>query len=281
MDSTVFFAVIFAAVLHAAWNAVVKTAADKTLSMTALVIGHAPLALLTMPFVPLPGVESWPFIVLSILLHCGYQLFLTRAYHAGDMSQVYPIARGTAPIIVTLVSVLVLGERLSAMQLLAVALIGAGIMSLVLVRGHDGARNGGAAKLALITSLFIAGYTLTDGLGGRAAGTALGFYAVATFLNSVVFGSIMAVAKPGLLGRVWPEARLTLLVGGSASVFAYGIAMWGFTQAPIALVAALRETSIIAALLISVVFMKERLDRTKLVATFVTLAGAILLRVAG
>ena len=128
--------------------------------------------------------------------------------------------------------------------------------------------------------MFIAGYTLTDGYGGRTAGTALGFYAYATLLNSIVFGGVMAAFKPGLLRRIWPEARRTMLLGGSASVVAYAIAMWGFTQAPIALVAALRETSIIAALLISVVVMKERLDLTKLVATFVTLAGAVVLRVA-
>ena len=196
------------------------------------------------------------------------------------MSQVYPIARGTAPIIVTLVSIVVIGEILTPMQLTAVALIAAGIMSLLVVRGSDGLRNGKAAGLALTTSVFIAGYTLIDGLGARVAGTALGFYAYATILNAVVFATIMAVAKPGLLTRVWPEARLTALIGGGASFVAYAIAVWGFTRAPIALVAALRETSIIIALLISVVVMKERLNLTKLVSTFVTMAGAILLRVA-
>ena len=279
MPSTVFFAVLFAAVLHASWNAVIKNSADKYLSMTAVVVGHAPLALLALPFVTPPDIATWPYIALSIALHTGYQLFLLWAYRIGDMSQVYPIARGTAPIIVTLVSVLLLGEHLTPWQMLAVALIGLGIMSLMLVRNHDGLRNSSAAGLALITSLFIAGYTLTDGYGGRAS-TALGFYAYATLLNSIVFACIMAAIKPGLVSRIWPEARATMLMGGSASVLAYAIAMWGFTQAPIALVAALRETSIIAALLISTVVMKERLDLIKLVATFVTLAGAVVLRVA-
>ena len=279
MPSTVFFAVLFAAILHASWNAVIKNSADKYLSMTAVVVGHAPLAILALPFVTAPVAASWPYIALSIALHTGYQLFLLWAYRIGDMSQVYPIARGTAPIIVTLVSVLLLGEHLTPWQMLAVALIGLGIMSLMLVRNHDGLRNAGAAGLALITSLFIAGYTLTDGYGGRAS-TALGFYAYATLLNSCVFAGVMAAVKPGLLRRIWPEARTTMLIGGSASVIAYAIAMWGFTQAPIALVAALRETSIIAALLISTVVMKERLDLAKVVATFVTLAGAVMLRVA-
>ncbi len=280
MDAAVFFAVLFAAVLHASWNAIVKNASDKYLSMTAVVLGHAPLAVLMIPFVPTPSLASVPYIAVSTLLHAGYQVFLLWGYRAGDMSQVYPIARGTAPIIVTLVSIFVLGEHLTPMQITAVALIGLGIMSLLAVRGHDGLRNAKAGGLALMTSVFIAGYTLTDGLGGRVAQTGVGFYAYATIVNAAVFAAIMAITRPGLLGRIVPEAGKTLLIGGSASFIAYAIAMWGFTRAPIPLVAALRETSIIVALLISVVVMKERLDLAKLVSTFVTAAGAIVLRLA-
>ena len=280
MDATVFFAVLFAAVLHASWNAIVKNANDKYLSMTAVVLGHVPLALLALPFVPRPEAGSIPYILLSAALHAGYQLFLLWAYRVGDMSQVYPIARGTAPIIVTLVSVFVIGEHLTPLQLTAVALIGAGIMSLLGVRGSDGLRNSKAASLAVITSIFVAGYTLTDGLVARAANTGVGFYAYATILNAIVFAGIMIFAQPGILGRVWPEARTTAFIGGGASFVAYAIAVWAFTRAPIALVAALRETSIVVALLISVVVMKERLNLVKLVSTFVTTAGAVLLRVA-
>lgn len=280
MDAVVFAAVILAALLHASWNAVVKTASDKYLSMTAVVLGHAPLAALLVLVAPLPSADSIPYMIVSTVMHQGYQLFLLWSYRAGDMSQVYPIARGTAPMVVTAVSVFVLGERLSGEQLAAVGLIGAGIMSLLLVRGHDGLRNPKAARLALTTSAFIAGYTLTDGLGARVSGSAVGFYAWETLFNAATFAIIMAVRKPGLVSRVWPEARMTMLIGGGASFIAYAIAVWAMTRAPIALVAALRETSIILALLLSVVVMKERLDLSKLVATFLTTAGAILLRVA-
>lgn len=280
MDATVFFAVLFAAVLHASWNAIVKNASDKYLSMTAVVLGHAPLAALMIPFVPAPSIESVPYMVASTLMHTGYQVFLLWGYRAGDMSQVYPIARGTAPIIVTLISIFALGEHLTAMQLTAVALIGLGIMSLLAVRGHDGLRNAKAGVLALITSVFIAGYTMTDGMGARVAQTGVGFYSYATIVNAAVFAAIMAIAKPGLLGRIMPEAGKSLLIGGAASFIAYAIAVWGFTRAPIALVAALRETSIIVALLISVFVMKERLDLAKLVSTFITAAGAVVLRLA-
>jgi drug/metabolite transporter (DMT)-like permease len=281
MNGTVFFGVILAAVLHASWNAIVKSSDDKFLSMSAVVLGHAPFALLAFAWVwAMPALAAWPFVIGSALLHVGYQFFLLWAYRIGDLSHVYPIARGSAPIVVTVISVLVLGERLSPLQLLAVALIGAGIMSLLIVRDGDGLRNGKAAILALATSAFIAGYTLVDGIGAREAGTPIGFYAWSTILNALLFAVIMMIAKPGLLRRVWPEARKTMAVGGGASFIAYAIAVWGFTQAPIALVAALRETSIIFALLIGVLVMKERLNLAKLLSTFITASGAVLLRLA-
>ena len=184
MDITVFVAVLSAAVLHATWNAIVKGSADKFLSMTAVVLGHVPLALLALAWVDHPDLSSWPYIVASAILHAGYQLFLLWSYRVGDLSQVYPIARGTAPILVTLVSIFVLGETLTTAQLMAVTLIGIGIMSLVFVRGSDGLRNGKAALLALITSGFVASYTLVDGLGARASNSSVGFYVYATALKS-------------------------------------------------------------------------------------------------
>ena len=281
MNGTVFIAVIFAAVLHASWNAIVKGSDDKFLSMTAVVLGHAPFALVALGWVwTTPAIAAWPFVVGSALLHVGYQLFLLWAYRIGDLSHVYPIARGSAPIVVTLISVFLLGEHFSPLQLVAVSLVGAGIMSLLMARNGDGLRNGKAAILALVTSAFIAGYTLVDGLGARLAGTPIGFFAWSTILNALLFAVIVMTMKPGLLRRVWPEARNTMAIGGGASFIAYAIAVWGFTQAPIALVAALRETSIVFALLIGVLVMKERLNLAKLLSTFITASGAILLRLA-
>ena len=258
----------------------VKSSGDKFLSMTAVVLGHLPIALVALAWVPAPAIASLPFVFASATLHTGYQLFLLWAYRVGDLSQVYPIARGTAPILVTLVSVFFLGERLTPVQTLAVALIGAGIMSLMIARGGDGLRNSKAAVLAFITSIFIAGYTLFDALGARMAGTPVGYFAASTLVNVAMITAIMAVTRPGLLARVWPEARMTALVGGNASFIAYAIAVWAFTLAPIPLVAALRETSIVFALLLGVVVMKERLDLAKLISTFVTTSGAIMLRFA-
>ena len=280
MEPTVFIAVIAAAVLHAVWNAVVKGSDDKHLGMTAVVLGHAPLSAIVLLIVPTPDVASWPFLIGGVALHTGYQLFLLNSYRIGDLTQVYPIARGTAPILVAVVSVLFLGVALSAMQLLPVVMIAVGIMSLSFVRRNDGLRNPRAAMLAFATGCFIAAYSLVDGLGARQAGTALGFYAWLSLINAFVFMLIMAIAKPGLIRRVHVEAVPALIIGGTASFIAYALVVWAFTQAPIALVTALRETSIIAALLIGVFFLKERLDLAKVAATVITLSGAILLRFA-
>ena len=280
MEPLVFFVVIVAACLHASWNALLKGGADKHVGMTAVVVGHAPIALVLLPFAPRPEPESWPYIIAGVALHSGYQIFLMASYRIGDLTQVYPIARGSAPLLVAAVSVLFLGVVLSSTALMAIAAIGIGIMSLSFVRQADGQRNMRAALLAFATGCFIAGYSLVDGLGARVAGTSLGFYAWLALLNAAVFALTMRVWKPGTLSRVATEGRTMLLVGGAGSFTAYALVMWAFTQAPIALVTALRETSIVFALLIGVVFLKERLDLAKVASTMVTVAGAILVRYA-
>lgn len=279
MDPFVFVAVLFAAALHAVWNAMVKHTGDKLASMAAVSIGHLPLALLALFLAPAPAPESWPYIAVSVLLHVGYQVFLVFAYRIGDLTQVYPIARGAAPMIVAGVSMLLLGVHLSATETLSVALIGIGIMSLVLVRRSDGMRNPRAALLALATGGFIAAYSLVDGLGARLAGDAFGYCAWLMIGSAGVFSLSLAVLRPAVLIRTFARERRTMLLGGGASFAAYAVVIWAFTQAPIALVTALRETSIVFALIIGVGFLKERLNLAKLVSTAVTLSGAILLRV--
>lgn len=280
MSTTVILAVLLAAALHATWNAMAKGSADKTLSMAGVIIGHVPYALVTLCFVPLPAVESLPYLACGMVLHFGYQVFLLNSYKIGDLTQVYPIARGIAPLIVATVSVVFLKVELSGVEVLAVLTIGTGILSLGLVRGQTGQRNPRAALLAVVTGCFIAGYSLVDGLGARQAGTALGFYSCLALANAVVFAIYLRWHAPGVMAQLPTKGLRVFVLGGFASFAAYSLVVWGFTQAPIALVTALRETSIIFALLIGVVFMKERLDLAKVVSTFLTLAGAVLLRFA-
>ena len=280
MTLFVFITVLGAALLHASWNALVKNSTDKALSVTAVVVGHVPPALIVLCFAPLPAPHSWPYILAGAGLHTGYQLFLMNAYRFGDLTQVYPIARGIAPLIVTGISIALLGVILAPLQLGAITLIAIGIMSLTLVRRADGLRNPRAALLAVGTGCFIASYSLVDGLGARLAGTSWGFYAWLTIANCLLMAPIMAIASPGITGRLMGEGRKIMAIGGTASFLAYALVTWAFTQAPIALVTALRETSIVFALLIGVVFLKERLDLVKLVSTAFALSGAALLRLA-
>ncbi len=278
MSATVFFAVILAALLHASWNALVKGGADKLLGMSAVIIGHVPIALVFLTFVPLPAPESIPYLFGGMVLHTGYQLFLVNSYKLGDLTQVYPIARGSAPLLVALVSVFLLNVNLSQIEILAVFIIGAGIVSLGLVRAGDGQRNPRAAVSALITGCFIASYSLVDGMGARVAGTAVGFYSWLCIANAIIFSVYLYRVQPVVFKQLMTTHRVLFLVGGTASFIAYAIVTWAFTQAPIALVTALRETSIIFALLIGVFFLKERIDLIKVFSTMTTLTGALLLR---
>jgi drug/metabolite transporter (DMT)-like permease len=274
----VMIVVLFSAALHALWNLLVKRCDDKHLAMTAVVLGHVPFALAAMLFSPWPALESLPLLVTGAFLHVGYQLFLLTAYRVGDLSQVYPLARGLAPLIVAFVSVVFLGERLSAFELVAILIIGTGISSLALVRQSDGLRNRRAAMFAAATAAFIAAYSLVDGMGAREAGTAAGFYGGLSLINAVVFAIVMRVSRPGLVAKVisreWPMA----LFGGGASFAAYAMVTWAFTAAPIPTVAALRETSIVFGLLLGVFVLRERLDLMKVLATASTMLGVGLLR---
>jgi drug/metabolite transporter (DMT)-like permease len=279
MSLVVMIVVLLAALLHASWNFLVKSTEDKALSMSAMVVGHLPFSLVACLFSPLPDTDALPFLLGGVVLHLGYQWFLLASYRIGDLSQVYPLARGSSPLIVAAVSVTLLGTHLSRVELIAVVVIAMGLMSLTLVRRSDGLRNGRAALLAIITGGFIASYSLVDGLGAREAGTVLGFYGWLSSVNGVIFALIMRVLKPGtvtrLVGRDW---QLAVRVGG-ASFCAYAMVIWAFTMAPIPLVTALRETSIIFALLLGVFVLKERLDLMKVFATTCTLLGVGLLRI--
>lgn len=280
MSTPVFLAVILAALLHATWNAVVKGGADKHVSMTAVVIGHLPFALAVLPFVPAPTLASLPYLGAGIALHFGYQLFLLHSYKAGDLTQVYPIARGSAPLLVAAISVLFLGVTLQPIELAAIAIIGVGILSISLTRHQTGTRNPRGAGLALITGCFIAAYSLVDGTGARAANSPLGFYAWLAIGNAAVMAAFMATTSPDTLRNVALNAKRVFFFGGAASFGAYALVMWAFTKAPIPLVTALRESSIIFALIIGVLVLREKLSLAKLASTGFTLIGVALLRLA-
>lgn len=280
MSGQVFLVVLLAAFLHAFWNAAIKAGEDKLGGMVAVVVGHALPALVVLPFVPAPQASSFGWLGAGIALHLGYQLVLAYAYERADLSSVYPIARGSAPLLVALVSVVFLGTVLSSMELFATLVIAMGVGSVCLVRTATTSTSAAGARLALLTGAFIAAYSLIDGIGARLAGTALGFYGWLALGNALAMLVLAPRLRPGILGQVARRHRRVMFVGGVASFGAYALVIWSFTQAPIALVTALRETSIVFALLIGVVHLKERLDLVKVFATATTLLGAAMLRFA-
>lgn len=279
MDLFVFAVVLFAALLHATWNAFVKVNGDRLLFMGLLSLGGAAGAVAALPFLPPPEPESWPYILASVILHQGYIMFLLLAYRYGDLSHVYPLARGSAPLIVAMLSLALIGERLSQPSMLAVLVMGAGIMSLSLTRSAQNLWNPTAVAFALGTGLFIAGYTLVDGIGARLAGNP---HSYSAWLFGLEWMPITTYAfwkyrdgLPGKVARVWKPA----MAAGLMALAGYWMVIWAMSVAPIALVAALRETSIIFAVLFGVTVLKERLYLARLTAIFMTLMGAVLLKV--
>jgi len=281
MPLTVFLAVILAAFLHATWNAMVKNEKDKYLGVAAIVFGRVPASIVIIFFIPTPSVESIPYIILSAILHNGYQWFLLSAYKFGDYTKVYPIARGTAPILVSIVSLIFLGVVLSNFELLGIFVVCLGILSLSF-QDVEGFKNRKAIIYALITGSFIMSYSITDGYGARISTSLLSYLSWSTILNAFLFAILLNFMKqPGIITRVAKDGKFIFFVGGTIAYLVYGIILWilwSFTQAPIPIVTTLRETSIIFALLIGTLFLKEKFTLLKTAAVMAIFIGIISLK---
>lgn len=277
MTWSIFLFVLFAALMHASWNAVVKLGGDRFQGMLLLTLCQGAMGLAMALVFPVPVWAAWPWLVASGLIHTAYKLFLAAAYEQGDLSRVYPIARGTAPLIVALIGFFALGDRVSIAEYIGIALVGAGI--LLMAKGVF--QNGEARRLlpfALASALCTAGYSLVDGVGARLAMDAAAFTGWMFLLDALSFGAVAlfwrgrnAFFNPP---RQWARGALA----GGLSLGAYWIVVWAMTQAPIALVASLRETSVLFAMLIGVLIMGERADRGKWLAGGLILIGVAAMR---
>jgi drug/metabolite transporter (DMT)-like permease len=275
MSTAVFLAILFAALLHAGWNAVVKTGLDRFSSILFLGIVQGAIALVLLPFFGLPSRAAWPWVLAGSALHSGYKLALFRAYGHGDLSQIYPLSRGTAPLLVAVAGALFLGEKMDVARTAAVAAIAAGIM-LMAGRGELG-RAG--LFWALVTAGFTAAYTLADGVGARVAGSASAFILTMIALDGLVMLACgLAARGPAGIAAMLPAWRPGA-AAGAMSLGSYWIAIWAFTKAPLAMVAALRETSVLFAMLIAAVWLKERLTRRRWAAAGLIVAGVGLMRI--
>jgi drug/metabolite transporter (DMT)-like permease len=279
MSLTVFLMVLLAALLHAGWNVIVKSNADRLVSLTVLQTFMAVLGALMVLVWGFPGHHVWPWALASGVLHLGYNLFLVRAYRHADLSVVYPIARGAAPLMTLAGSLFLTQDGTSLGMAAAVVILVVGLMLTGLGNRSPGA-DPHALYYALGTACWIAAYTLVDGIGARHSGNVLGFAGVIFVFDGVfILAAALMMRGPALLRGFADNWEMGIL-GGAASCTAYGIAVWAMTLAPIASVAALRETSIVFVLLLSARVLKESLSWQRIVGGVMIVAGASLLRFA-
>jgi drug/metabolite transporter (DMT)-like permease len=280
LDFHIFLAVILAAALHASWNLIVKLDIDRFLALFLIqtLMGGMGLAMLLV--FPLAAPASWPYALASGAIHLGYNTFLARSYRTGDLSQVYPVARGTAPLLTFIGAWALAGEVVKPVTALGIFLLVAGIWLTARTGGKSLKLDGMTLVFALGTSVFIAAYTLVDGLGGRASGS-VGSYAALVFVLDAAFLFVYGIATRGtrIIRQVAPSWKLGML-GAALSAGAYWIAIWAMSVAPIAAVAALRETSILFVLVMSVLVLKEKVTPLRGFGALVIIAGAIALRLA-
>lgn len=278
MPIAVFATVLFAAALHAAWNAIVKGADDKLLTTVLVAAGGVLIAVTALPFLPQPALASWPFIAGSTGFQAVYLVLVARTYRHADMSQAYPLMRGTAPLLVALASGLFLGAPLSAGGWLGVGVICAGILALAV----GGLRGGGRAGVvaALLNAVVIASYTLIDGAGVRRSGSPAAYVLWLNLFSGAPLVVWALIARRRALATYARRHWAAGLAGAVGTTASYGLALWAMTQAPVPVVAALRETSIVFGVAISGLLLRERVGPERIMAACAIAAGAAILRLA-
>lgn len=277
MDLYIFVAVLFAAVLHAGWNAVIRNGGDRFQGMLLLTLTQGVMGLVLASFVPLPSGIVWVWVLGSGAIHTVYKLFLAAAYQHGDLSRVYPIARGAAPMMVVIAGFFLLPDSVQSKEYLGIALIGVGVMMMAQGVFKDGETRS-LIPLALASAACTAGYSVVDGMGARVAGNATMFTAWLFIFDAMFFAAFTAVIRGRQMfvasGRAWRTGTFA----GALSLATYWIAVWAMTKAPIALVAAVRETSVLFAVLIGVFVLREKITTGKILAALVILIGIVVIR---
>lgn len=265
---------LFAALLHASWNTLLRGGTDRLWSMTIMCATIALTCIVVAPFLPLPAYASWKYALLSALLHVGYNLCLVRSYHSGDLGQTYPIARGSSPLMVTSAAALFAGEKMALNALAGIALISGGILLLALQRRRLALPG---LKYSLATGAFIAAYSVVDGIGVRIAGDAIAY----TVWMSALWGALMPALYIALRGAKsllrWRPGVVRAATGGLVSLLAYGIIIYAMATAPMGAVSALRETSVLFAALLGYLFLGETLTLRKVLACTVIATGTVMI----
>jgi drug/metabolite transporter (DMT)-like permease len=279
LSLAVSFAVLLAALLHATWNAMIKGGRDVLLDTAAIVAGAGLVALPFLPFVPLPAPQAWPYIIASVVTHLAYYFLMVNAYRTGDLSLVYPLMRGVAPLITAVLGIFWLREMPATFAWAGMLLISAGVIALAL-RTADHSPSGKAVSFALANACVIAIYSIIDGNGARASGNVWSYIVWLFVLDAIPFTLYMLVTRRrAFLQALW-QRRRNGMIGGGLSAGAYAISVWAMTQAPVALVASLRETSVLFATLIGARLLNEKLTPRRWAGVAAVVIGVIALKAA-
>jgi drug/metabolite transporter (DMT)-like permease len=270
-------AVLAAAVTHATWNAIAHGIKDQTLAFGLIGAGGIVTAIPLVAVVAAPRPGAWPYLLGSVAIHVFYNLLLMRSYRYGEFGQVYPLARGLSPLVVTILAAVFVGEHLALHQVAGVLIVSAGLAALVFA----GRWPGRVVVLAAVgTGLTIAAYTTVDGVGVRLSASPVGYIGWLMLLQSLCVPAFALVRRRDVLAKQRPRVLVSGLAAGALSVLAYGLVLWAQTRGALAPIAALRETSVIFGAIIGTLVFREPFGRARIVATVLVVAGILLLNVA-
>ena len=275
MDTNVFLIILLATVMHAVWNGMVKKHPDKVVAVSGIVFGHVPASIIAIILLPAPSVDCIPYIIASALIHQGYNWYLLSSYKIGDLTQVYPIARGFGPLVATIISILILGLVLDNLIILSICLICLGIMILGIFN-QPSKKNSKIIQYSLFTGFFIGLYSLVDGYGARVSLSAITYMSWSFILIAFLFPIVLKIKKQeNIFKNVMSRGKQIFWVGGTLSYIIYIIVVWGFTKAPIPMVGALREASIFFSIFIGYFFLKEKITLKKIFTIILILVGVV------
>lgn len=277
MDTFVFAIVIFAAFSHAAWNAIVKNGANSTLTTVLVAAFGTLIAACVLPFTIQPDRESWLFIFASVILQVIYFTLVGHIYRIAEMSQTYPLMRGTAPLLVAFLGIAIIGENITLQAWVGIFFICIGILVIALKSDHSSTKG---IWLALLNALIIAAYTLVDGIGVRLSHSPISYVLWIMLFQGILLVGWRFIDNYSDFINYTKVYWHVGIIGGLGMMASYGLALWAMTFLPVVVVAALRETSILFAMIISAVFLKEKLTIANMIASFLIVSGVITLRLA-
>lgn len=279
MESFVFVAVLFAAACHAGWNALIKVGLDPLSTTTLIAIGAAAVSFVCLPLVGMPASQAWPWLAASAIIHLLYFAALIESYRTGDLGQVYPIARGSAPLMTAIVSAALVGEHLNLLGWIGIVTLAAGVLLLSARGGRDIMQlDRRAVGYALLTAFTICAYSVTDGIGVRLSRNPLGYVQWLFVANAIVLVPYALWRDRRSVTVAMRRFWLRGLAGGALQALSYGIVLWAMTLAPIAIVASLRETSVLFGAIIAVIVLKEPLRTARAAAAVLIVCGLVLIR---